>query len=177
MGCGHLFQDGAQDTIVRLPENCGSGPFVRVAKHWIADDQSLPSDIAARSSRRDGSSPQVHMLQIDDDFESPSALHGVVSFEIRAQGDLRADAKRRKRQNGSGFETQTATIDQIFTLFNDTLVGCPAFRCCNGPGAEENNHFFGGLQWSTSFTITVSVISRGTMNPASVTSLLFSART
>ncbi|KLO17546.1 hypothetical protein SCHPADRAFT_158603 [Schizopora paradoxa] len=69
-GCEHIFQGGVEDTIIRLPDGCGSGPFVRIANHWIPDHQSLPSNVAPKSTRRDSSFPQVHILQIDDVFEN-----------------------------------------------------------------------------------------------------------
>jgi hypothetical protein len=28
--CAHVFNGGAEDTVVRLPESCGKGPFARV---------------------------------------------------------------------------------------------------------------------------------------------------
>ncbi|KAF7378215.1 hypothetical protein MSAN_00246200 [Mycena sanguinolenta] len=67
--CQHLFSGhGAVDTIVRLSEDCGKGPFARVQKSWIPADQSMPADIAARIVRRDGSQPQVQALTLDTNF-------------------------------------------------------------------------------------------------------------
>ncbi|KAF7368686.1 hypothetical protein MVEN_00193100 [Mycena venus] len=67
--CSHLYQNtGAVNKIVRLPENCGSSAFARVAKAWVPDDQSIPSSIAARLVRRDGAQPQVKALSLDTNF-------------------------------------------------------------------------------------------------------------
>ncbi|TDL21224.1 hypothetical protein BD410DRAFT_308836 [Rickenella mellea] len=69
-GCDHLFQNGAENTIVRLPENCGKNAFARVAKASVSADQSIPQSIARRLHRRatDTSAPQVHAITIDTDF-------------------------------------------------------------------------------------------------------------
>ncbi|KAJ8508130.1 hypothetical protein ONZ45_g9566 [Pleurotus djamor] len=65
-GCQHIFDyHGAHNKIVRLPENCGHGPFARLVNMRVADDQSLPLHAQGRISRRDGSQPQVHVLSID----------------------------------------------------------------------------------------------------------------
>jgi len=88
-GCSHLYQDiGATGKIVRLPENvrtkcgfmcswanilyliskCGKSAFARVSRTWVPKDQSIPSDIAARLTRRDGSAPEVLGLSLDTNF-------------------------------------------------------------------------------------------------------------
>ncbi|KAF5356431.1 hypothetical protein D9758_009519 [Tetrapyrgos nigripes] len=79
--CDHLYENGgAEGKLVRLPENCGKSAFARVARAWVPDDQSIPSNIAARIVRRDGSSPQVKALALDTDFSGASA--GPVGFRV-----------------------------------------------------------------------------------------------
>ncbi|PFH48172.1 hypothetical protein AMATHDRAFT_66125 [Amanita thiersii Skay4041] len=84
--CNHLFKDtGAENTIVRLPESCGKGPFARVARSWISNDQSMPSKLASRLVRRDGSLPKVRALHLDTQFETTSKGQTLnVQFVIRA---------------------------------------------------------------------------------------------
>jgi hypothetical protein len=83
--CAHLFQGGATNTIVRLPESvcpvfrrrwigseyytnvlaliqCGPMPFARVAKHWIVQNNSPPSGSGSANAA------QVHGLTLDTDF-------------------------------------------------------------------------------------------------------------
>jgi len=131
--------------------------------------------MASNLARRDGTIPQVHILQIDDDFEHTSGSHGNVSFEIHAQGDLRpaSGGKRRKRQNGSGFETQSVSISNTFSLFNDVLTCPSAF----GGSGTQISMLSGEINLDSTFTITVNMISRGTVSPPSVTVLTFSAPT
>ncbi|KLO17545.1 hypothetical protein SCHPADRAFT_886874 [Schizopora paradoxa] len=138
--CDHIFQGSAEDTIIRLPEHCGSGPFVRVAEHWIPNLDSLSPD---KFSKIKESSAQVHALRIDDNFEGMS----------RRPGPLLGMAKRRRRQNDSGFENVTTglPISSVFTLFE---IGDQPF--CPSP---------------------MGAVSRGTMSPPSITSLNFSAPT
>ncbi|KAJ6480450.1 hypothetical protein C8R45DRAFT_1005441 [Mycena sanguinolenta] len=82
--CQHLFSGhGAADTIVRLSEDCGKGPFARVQKSWIPTDQSIPANIAARIVRRDGSQPQVQALTLDTNFTAvDSSKTGPVNLAI-----------------------------------------------------------------------------------------------
>lgn len=91
-GCSHLYQNnGAVGKLVRLPENvretscfvcavfhtlrrkCGKNAFARVANAWIPADQSIPSSIAARIVRRDGTQPQVKALSLDTNFTAIDA--------------------------------------------------------------------------------------------------------
>ncbi|KLO17563.1 hypothetical protein SCHPADRAFT_886887 [Schizopora paradoxa] len=168
-GCAHVFQGGVEDTIVRLPIGCGSGPFVRVANHWISDDQSLPSDMNSKFITRDSPFPQVHMLQVDDVFENMTKVHGNVSFEINAQGDLKTGNNLSKRQNGSGFTNNSVTTNsQGVILFNETL---------NCPNMAIFPSMTGAIDLSSEYNITVSMNLRGTMNPPSITFLSFSAPT
>ncbi|KAK0235436.1 hypothetical protein EDD85DRAFT_773310 [Armillaria nabsnona] len=82
--CDHLYQnDGPVGKIVRLPENCGQNAFARVARAWNPEDQSLPSDVAARVVRRDGTTPPVKALALDTNFAATnSSKTGTVSFAI-----------------------------------------------------------------------------------------------
>ncbi|KAJ7471566.1 hypothetical protein B0H11DRAFT_2237116 [Mycena galericulata] len=64
--CSNLYQNtGAVNKIVRLPENCGAGPFARVANASVSTDQSIPASISTRLVRRFGTQPQVQTLSLD----------------------------------------------------------------------------------------------------------------
>ncbi|KAJ7929627.1 hypothetical protein B0H13DRAFT_1964126 [Mycena leptocephala] len=65
--CGHLFQDGAVNTLVRLPQNCGANAFARVGRSWVPEDQSVPANVARQLSRRQDA-PVVQALALDTDF-------------------------------------------------------------------------------------------------------------
>ncbi|KAJ7708198.1 hypothetical protein B0H17DRAFT_1191688 [Mycena rosella] len=83
--CSHLYQNiGAVNKLVRLPENCGSSAFARVAKAWIPEDQSIPSSIASRLVRRDGTQPEVKALSLDTNFNAVDwSQTGVVNIAIQ----------------------------------------------------------------------------------------------
>ena len=86
--CGHLFEGSAENTIVRLPENVssraiilakqltiwtaiakyGAGPFARISKVEVSQDQSLPPHLFSRLRRRDGKMPEVHSVTLDTNF-------------------------------------------------------------------------------------------------------------
>ncbi|KAJ6551974.1 hypothetical protein B0H19DRAFT_182463 [Mycena capillaripes] len=83
--CSHLYQNtGAVNKLVRLPENCGSSAFARVAKAWVPEDQSIPSSIAARLVRRDGTQPEVKALSLDTNFDAVDySKTGAVNIAIQ----------------------------------------------------------------------------------------------
>ncbi|KLO17570.1 hypothetical protein SCHPADRAFT_161007 [Schizopora paradoxa] len=173
LGCDHLFQNGAQHTVVRLPPDCGSGPFVRVAEHRVSEDQSLPSGLAQALSKRDGALPQIISLQIDDDFNQESSPHGSISFEIRAQGIPKAVGKQQKRQFTRIVSSeQTVEFSNTFSLFNDGPLTCVA-----GDGDEQEGSLFGNLILDSEFNITISFNVNGTAMPLHINTFQFSAPT
>ncbi|KAF8177314.1 hypothetical protein K438DRAFT_1770082 [Mycena galopus ATCC 62051] len=83
--CGHLYaSQGAVDKLVRLPENCGANAFARIAKSWVAEDQTIPAS-ARRSLSRRSTTPVVQALAIDTDFDSVDwSKAGPVNIAIQA---------------------------------------------------------------------------------------------
>ncbi|KAH8112934.1 hypothetical protein DFH11DRAFT_1604755 [Phellopilus nigrolimitatus] len=84
-GCAHLYEHGAESTLVRLPENCGNGPFAVVLSASISNNQSLPSHLRSNLVMGDGSEslPEVKSLTLDTRFSRSSpSRHGPVSFTI-----------------------------------------------------------------------------------------------
>jgi len=67
-GCDDLIEDGAENTLVRLPENCGTGPFARVVAWGVAQDQSIPQGSAAEQKlklRKRAEPAQVMQATLD----------------------------------------------------------------------------------------------------------------
>lgn len=76
--CDHLFQDGALDTIVRLPDECGPMPFARIASHWT--NQSNTRDAVTTRA----SDAPVHSLTLDTNFSAVSpSPNGSVYFAVQ----------------------------------------------------------------------------------------------
>jgi len=71
-GCDDLFLGGAQNTIVRLPDDCAAAPFARVVSTQDDEDQSVPDLIMAELFKRD-MQPKVLSLEFDYDFGKMSA--------------------------------------------------------------------------------------------------------
>ncbi|TFK47998.1 hypothetical protein OE88DRAFT_1738119 [Heliocybe sulcata] len=111
--CNHLFQDGAENTLVRLPENCGASPFARVAKAWVSTDQSMPDLVKANLTRRDGTVPQVQALTLDTSWSSidsssvysPAVLSPPSGLQIYRKGNISFAIM------GASFPGVTGTID------------------------------------------------------------------
>ncbi|KAF8511372.1 hypothetical protein JB92DRAFT_3118098 [Gautieria morchelliformis] len=79
--CNHLYDNGgAEETVVRLPQNCGTGPFARVQKTYVPTDQSSPYNL----TRRDGNptAPAVKGLTLDYDFASIPTSRGNLTLAI-----------------------------------------------------------------------------------------------
>ncbi|KAL0955768.1 hypothetical protein HGRIS_001983 [Hohenbuehelia grisea] len=84
-GCGHLFEHGAVNKVVRLPEACGSGPFARISNVRPANDQSIPAHAEAKIARRDNLAPQVYLLNVDTNWAAIDyAKMGDVNFALVA---------------------------------------------------------------------------------------------
>ncbi|KAJ8690869.1 hypothetical protein PTI98_012266 [Pleurotus ostreatus] len=81
-GCNHVFDyHGPAHKVVRLPENCGNGPFARIVEMTVAEDQTIPAHAELKIRRRDGAAPLIHTLKIDDNFAAIDAeLCGTVQF-------------------------------------------------------------------------------------------------
>ncbi|KAL5497716.1 hypothetical protein ACEPAH_2647 [Sanghuangporus vaninii] len=144
--CSHLFHNGAEHTVVRLPPQCGSVPFAHVTFCGESDDQSIPDHVKSRIMRRDGTTPPVHALSFNANFdEIPSSQHGNVSmlvfgstipgFNGNATTTPAGSRRRSRLINKRGlidsllgdFNKTKSTdlppinIDQSFNIFNTTL--------------------------------------------------------
>ncbi|KAJ7188837.1 hypothetical protein C8R46DRAFT_878221 [Mycena filopes] len=86
--CDDVTTGGAVDTIVRLPENCGTGPFARIAAWGTADDQSIPNNSTAESKlalRKRGAPPaQVMLATLDWQLSKISPARGSVKLDLKA---------------------------------------------------------------------------------------------
>ncbi|KAF7316287.1 Chitin-binding type-1 domain-containing protein [Mycena indigotica] len=74
-GCGHVFIDQAEHTIVKLPSSCGAGPYARIVSLSPHEDQDvLPTHI-----RRDlPENELVYSLRFDYNFAAIPASNGPI---------------------------------------------------------------------------------------------------
>ena len=90
LGCDHLYENGAEQTLVRLPDavslsflelfreggahylyvQCGPTPFALVVREWHHEDQDIPASHLKRVMRRDGTLPPVRGIRLSTDFRS-----------------------------------------------------------------------------------------------------------
>ncbi|KAJ6528296.1 hypothetical protein DFH09DRAFT_935383, partial [Mycena vulgaris] len=86
--CNDVTDGGAVDTIVRLPENCGTGPFARISAWGISKNQAIPEGSTADSKlklRKRGAPPaQVMAATLDWKLSEISANRGTVKLELKA---------------------------------------------------------------------------------------------
>ena len=51
-GCNAIHEGGAENTVVRMPDDCGSGPFARLVQISDSPDQTIPDHARRRFRKR-----------------------------------------------------------------------------------------------------------------------------
>ncbi|KAJ7636644.1 hypothetical protein FB45DRAFT_741932, partial [Roridomyces roridus] len=74
-GCGHVFIGQANDTIVKLPDTCGLGPYARVVSLEPHPDQTV---LSANHAARKRSTDPVYSLVFDYSFTDIAEENGPV---------------------------------------------------------------------------------------------------
>ncbi|KAJ6548420.1 hypothetical protein B0H19DRAFT_1161003 [Mycena capillaripes] len=86
--CADVTAGGAVDTIVRLPEDCGTGPFARIATWGVSDTQTIPAGSTADAKlklRKRGAPPaQVMAATLDWKLSEVPASRGTVQLQLKA---------------------------------------------------------------------------------------------
>ncbi|KAL5478595.1 hypothetical protein ACEPAI_2779 [Sanghuangporus weigelae] len=132
-GCSHIFKDGTEHTIVRLPQYCGNGPFARVSKSWISEDQFIPQHIRARMRKRSEDSAPVHALRLDGDFgQASDSNKGNVSIFIYASATQRLledTLPHRSRRHARDVYSRALedTISEEFDILSSLLTSEDGF--------------------------------------------------
>ncbi|KAM5537468.1 hypothetical protein V8D89_008795 [Ganoderma adspersum] len=81
--CDHVFQNGAENTVVRLPNDCSSEPFAVVTRVWNHSDQSIPASRRSLLKRRGGPQRLVQGVSLSTDFAGTnSSQHGNVTVLV-----------------------------------------------------------------------------------------------
>ena len=127
--CSQLFEDGgAVDTIVRLPTNCGTGPFARVVSSVVV---TPPGNVLR--------APETHNVVLDYNFNKIKKVRGEVSFAVTTSnvpstGTVPADAAVLRRNSTELLKRWDSK--QMFNLppiaFNEARnlysqsINCPA---------------------------------------------------
>jgi len=68
VGCNSINEGGVENTIVRLPNSCGGGPFARLVRIWDSPDQSIPDEARQKLRKRAPAPGPVQNAIIDFDF-------------------------------------------------------------------------------------------------------------
>ncbi|KAH7097155.1 hypothetical protein BKA62DRAFT_643693 [Auriculariales sp. MPI-PUGE-AT-0066] len=125
--CSQLFDDGgAVDTIVKLPENCGTGLVARVVS-------SVDITTATKFLR----GPETHAVVLDYNFSAIKTQRGSVTFSIStSQSTTTSDsgselAAAKRWEIGQMFDLPPVSVDKSYNLFQAS-ISCPAIG--NGAG-------------------------------------------
>ncbi|KAJ5946733.1 hypothetical protein N7454_003572, partial [Penicillium verhagenii] len=80
--CENVFIDGAEDTIIRLPEHIGEGPFARLVSIEPAHSSySLPSHHLNKRVAQDNNNP-VYKIKIDYNFQAIKRDSGAINMRV-----------------------------------------------------------------------------------------------
>ncbi|KAM5537489.1 hypothetical protein V8D89_008816 [Ganoderma adspersum] len=81
--CDHLHINGAENTVVRLPDDCSSEPFAVVTRVWNHTDESIPASRRSLLERRGTSQPLVQGISLSTDFATTNtSQHGSVTVFV-----------------------------------------------------------------------------------------------
>jgi hypothetical protein len=90
-GCAHVFIGGAEHTIVRMPTNCGKGPYARVASLTPHPDQNAL--IAYHQAKKPPTEP-VYLLKFDYNFDVIPSGNGTLSMAFPSNQIIESFALR-----------------------------------------------------------------------------------
>ncbi|KAJ7247005.1 hypothetical protein C8J57DRAFT_1724658 [Mycena rebaudengoi] len=179
--CDHLFEgQGAVDTVIRLPEDCGSSAFARVAKITVKRNQAIPKEVAATILERKGvrkgkglHTRTVYILSVDTDFKAVDvAKTGPISFNLEGYSypvegiDVKAPDARslKKKRNITQFNT-TQSVDLPPVLISERYPLLQEDIVCPGCTASLS----ASLVADVSATVSLGVKVVGTVIPPEIT--------
>ncbi|EPQ61342.1 hypothetical protein GLOTRDRAFT_54265 [Gloeophyllum trabeum ATCC 11539] len=192
-GCSHVYQNGAENTLVRLPENCGVSPFARVAKAWVSTNQSMPDSLKAKLTRRDGTVPQVMGMSLDTSWHSMDASQGNISIVIQGASvpgqtgpidtsGVSLSRRSRLAERGLGsiigdgakkFNSFNKSLDKTIPPINvnkDFNLGSSSVSC---KGFDAT--FAADIDTSFNADVTYGVVAAGTIIPPKISSFMLFA--
>jgi len=164
--CKHLFDgDGAEDTIVRLPENCGTGGFARLVSS---------EDVTQKTRFVTG--PQTLKVVLDYNFAAIKRDRGVVSFSISSAADdtkvatpglanMRRSELDRRWSESDTFDLPPIAVNKNFNLYRNS-ISCPAPGGA-GVGFSADVSVDAGVNLNALVSLGYSV--EGTIIPPAVT--------
>ncbi|KAA1475890.1 hypothetical protein DENSPDRAFT_911229 [Dentipellis sp. KUC8613] len=121
--CDHVLQNGAKDTLVRLPQNCGQMPFARVAS-MTETNQTIPSTAKRSLFGRGGTTQTVYTLDLDTNFAAANpSQHGAISFSVQGVNlpdSSTAPAKSRRFVSRPMKQINGEVKDKLEHKFNET---------------------------------------------------------
>jgi hypothetical protein len=80
--CKKIFYKGAEDTIIRLPNHIGEGPFARVVSMQIADDSYVLPTHHVRKRSAEGNDNEIYRMVIDYNFHLIKRDDGPVNMRV-----------------------------------------------------------------------------------------------
>ncbi|CAK5278698.1 unnamed protein product [Mycena citricolor] len=165
--CEHIFEgQGAVDTVVRLPETCGTAPFARIVNATVDPDQSIPAGANVSSSQAGSTIGTVYLIGIDVDFAAVNPqVTGPVSFQMSTNSSDGPVTRRAITLTpGSTVTLPAIIVDETFPLSSESIA-------CDGFNASVSTQF--GIHVNASVTLGLNI--GGTVIPSNVSQFSVSA--
>lgn len=127
VGCDAIYEGQIADTIVRVPNSCGQGPFARLRRVWPSENQEIPDSTLRKFRKRQEAPGTVQNAIIDYDFASIQNVETPVVMEVTGSNNPAAPvqqnpaAVRRRSAYGSQKMRRGLTSRGLFDGFFDFL--------------------------------------------------------
>ncbi|CAK5278707.1 unnamed protein product [Mycena citricolor] len=166
--CQHVFEGhGAVDTVVRLPESCGTAPFARVVSAAVDPDQSIPAGSKVPAAQSGSMTNTVFLIGMDVDFAAVNPqITGPVAFHMSTNSTdgpvTKRDVKKIRNNITSYNSTPSVTLPPV--VVDQTFPIASASISCDGFTASVSTDFSLNVNASVTLGLTIA----GTVIPANI---------
>ncbi|EJD42531.1 hypothetical protein AURDEDRAFT_152807 [Auricularia subglabra TFB-10046 SS5] len=160
--CDHVLREGAVGKIVRLPQECGAGPFARVAR-W-----TRPS-----GGNRSAGGAQAHTVVLDYDFKRANSSRGQISFSLTGSNvptnstvsPFQVRSRRRRQLVSPRFDKSGSTNAPPISLSKDITLIDKTFSCPANGGIGVDAHLKVDLDVGVDAQVAFGYIVSGSIFP------------
>ncbi|PIL27869.1 hypothetical protein GSI_09991 [Ganoderma sinense ZZ0214-1] len=157
--CDHLNLNGAENTVVRLPDDCSSEPFAVVTRVWNHTDQSIPASRRSLLERRGVPQRPVQGISLSTDFAAINvSQHGNITVSVVGSSTpgIASSAILSRQTTKTGSISLPDTTFET-NLFNDSF-SCPQSGDIPGFDGSIVVDLKGAVSGSLDYVVTYDTI-------------------